>query len=175
VKKELEKFNEKIRSAYNLEKDKFEALNITVEDLELWYKKLTEANQKIELAIKNGELPEDTPEYSFPIHIETGKIPLERLKRELKKAENMTIEKLKESFRKEYYDFIAEVCNEETVKYAKIALKDVPIMKIREEIMEEFQYLYFVCIEEEKEVSFDFNSWFIDKIKELGYITKDVM
>jgi len=169
-----EEFNEKIRSAYNLEKDKFEALNIAVEDLELWNKKLIESNQKIELAIKNGELPEDTPTFSFPIHIETGKIPLERLKRGVKNAENLTIEKLKESLRKKYYYFIAEVCNEETVKYAKIALKDVPIMKIREEIMEEFQYLYFVCIEEEKEVSFDFNSWLINKIKELGYITKGV-
>lgn len=129
LKIERETRRQEIREAYNLEKNKFQNMGYDVDYFLKSFQKIEEYNQKINLAIKQGKILSDTPLLSFPISRETGKINLNRLKKEIKKTKT-PVKKIQQKQYNVFYHNVEEVYGNEIAALTKEALNEVPVEKI---------------------------------------------
>ena len=129
LKIERESRRESIRKAYNLEKDKLQNMGYNVDYFLKAFQKIEEYNQKINLAVKQGKILSDTPLLSFPISIETGKINLNRLKKEIKKTKT-PVKKIQQKQYNVFYHNVEEVYGKEIAEITKDALNGVTVEEI---------------------------------------------
>lgn len=127
---------EVIKKAYESDKARLNTIGYDVNFFLDQFKKIEDYNEKIKKAIKKGKILKDTPLLSFPISIETGKINLKRLQKELKKLDK-TINQIQTTQYNLFYKNVREIYGEEIEKISKQALKGVPLNSIYETFNED--------------------------------------
>lgn len=134
---------EEIRLAYEKDAERLQAIGYDVKFFLNQFQRIEDYNQKIRINIQKGNILANTPLLSFPISLDTGKISLKRLQKELKKLDN-SINKIKNKQYKIFFNNVKEVYGEEIYKLSVDALKDVPINKIYDTFNDDIYLSYIV-------------------------------
>lgn len=134
---------QEIKDAYAKDEARLKAIGYDVKFFLKQFQKIEDYNQKIRINIQKGNILANTPLLSFPISLDSGKINLKRLQKELKKLDN-PINKIKNKQYKIFFNNVKEVYGEEIYKLSVDALKEVPINKIYDTFNDDIYLSYIV-------------------------------